>query len=90
MILGTLVHVLSIFFICLKRAGKNEDGDNINQPVRKNEDNLSLQCKEDWEESWTPSVSAPDHIPPSAIKQEQKTAPTITGRAYLLERCQLS
>lgn len=60
-------------------AGKNEDGDNINQPVRKNEDNLSLQCKEDWEESWTPSVSAPDHIPPSAIKQEQKTAPTITG-----------
>ena len=66
------------FVVCL-RAGKNEYGDNTSQHVIENEDNLIPQCKEDWEDSWTPPVAVPDHIPPATVTQEQTTKPSQTA-----------
>ena len=51
MYIGTDSAVSSLPF----RAGKNED--DTNQPVVDGGDSLVPQCKEDWEQSWTPPTA---------------------------------
>lgn len=61
-------------------AGKNEDGEaDTNEPVTENDDSLIPQCKEDWEQPWTPPVTAPDYTPSATVAHEQPTNPPQTS-----------
>ena len=77
MYIGTDSAVSSLPF----RAGKNEDG--TNQPVADGGDSLVPQCKEDWEQSWTP----PDQTSSASITHQQPTVLPQTSQASTGSKC---
>ena len=81
MCIGTDSAVSSLPF----RAGKNED--DTNQPVADGVDSLIPQCKEDWEQSWTPPTAIPDHTSSATIAHQQPTVFPQTSQASTGREC---
>ena len=67
------------------RAGKNED--DTNQPVADGGDSLVPQCKEDWEQSWTPPTAMPDQTSSASITHQQPTVYPQTSQASTGSEC---